>query len=970
MTHRMPFAISLVLGLGAWVTPVATSAAGDVPVLDDRTLWRLYVVLRPPVEGTARNDPAENRIKTDWITGGEQLASPLPEAGWIDPEYDDAGWQRRRGPFFGGYGNVRPAGVALLCLRGRFGVTEPSRAEGLKLGLAYRGGVAVYLNGHEVFRGHLPSGELEPLALAEDYPREVFVTPGGEALLPNYGAAEPPQEVLARYQRRIRRTSVNLPPRLLRKGANLLAIEVHRTAIPARLPRFGRGAWDTAGLCKVSLTAPAGSPVEANVGPASGVQVWKVAPWQRVDPQTDYGDPFRPPDTIRMAAPANGFASAQLAVGASEEFSGLSTTLSDLRSAGGARLPSSTIRVRYADVRQQFIPLLDKPLGSARIQPLWLTAGVPADARPGKYTGKLTVNASGQSSTIPVELTVFGWQLGDPADWKTCVNLLQSPESVAGYYKVPLWSDRHFRLLESSFRLMGLMGNDVLGISAVAKSVFGDDPVIVFRRQARQYVPELKYLRRYLELYEKHAGEPQFLSLNVWSYGMYERGAGRDGGSAKRRASVVPVVELREDGLLPLELPIYGRPGTEELWRGVIDGLRGCVRDLGWREECILLGTSGDTWPSPATVRMFEKAAPGAQWRALTHGGGVPRWGISDHERRQPNGMVVGYLEIARRLVNHRVKRPHCPVTCNARDKVGADPFTYLGLAMTNTIATNYDGYCWKGLDYWTYTAPDGTKRNALNTYVHFGNMVGGTPRAIAFPGPHGALATVQFEMLREGTQYCEAVLSIRQNLEILEPPAVKRYDVARLTLKDALVRDESRGRESSPRLEPKDLDLTLIYEGQEATPVEIRPRAPTYNKGEHRCRFQVAAGDAGQQFDLEIVLGDDPWVKGGRGTYAVELSREGDSYAGRFRGSYNGIRREGPVSGVFVPQGLTVPVKNPAPRSPLAKRCDALIEELSGRLARRSASGDLEGLVSRLYATATEVAEAASAKSPADGKR
>ena len=42
---------------------------------------------------------------------------------------------------------------------------------------------------------------------------------------------------------------------------------------------------------------------------------------------------------------------------------------------------------------------------------------------------------------------------------------------------------------------------------------------------------------------------------------------------------------------------------------------------------------------------------------------------------------------------------------------------------------------------------------------------MGGTPRAIAAPGPDGAVATAQLECLKEGTQDAEAMLFMREAL-------------------------------------------------------------------------------------------------------------------------------------------------------------------------------------------------------------
>jgi len=923
------------------------AAAGPAAqVLNEKTAWRQYVVFRPPA--------AEGRAAPAGRRGEQALSTPLPPAGWREADFDDARWQRGPGPMFC---TGRAKGAALLCLRARFGVADPAAAKGLKLAIRYRGGVAVFLNGREIARGHLPAGKIEPLTFASPYPREAFVTPDGEALLPEYGTKAPPAELAGRYAARGRELNVDCPPAALRTGTNVLAIEVHRTRLPAELPRVGGRLWDTAGFEGARLTAPAGSGVGAGLPAGGAVLVWNADPLQHLRPDTP-GDAFATLRPIRLIAPIHGVASGQVVVGAAAGFSGLSASAGELTGPGGAVIPASAVRVRYARLGAPFVPLLNAPVDGARVQPVWVTVAVPPSAAPGTYAGRLAVRGPVRRD-VPIELTVPNFRLPDPGQWRTWVNLLQSPQSVAGHYKVPLWSDEHFRRMRPSLVLMGQAGNHVLGVSAVARSVFGDDPLIVFRKAGDAYVPDLRFLRRYLALYDECAAAPRFLSVNVWSYGMYYRGFGRDGGKGERRAETIPVQALRGEKLVGIELPMYGRPGTERLWRAVMDGVRETVRKLGWTDTRILVGTSGDTWPSAETVAFFAKVAPYAEWRVLTHGTGCPKWGASTLKRTQPNGMVVGYLEIARRVGNARETLADHPVTCNARDRVGSNPLTYRGLAAVTVRGSGYDGICWKGVDYWTYAEPDGTRRSALNTYVHFGNMVGGTPRAVAAPGPDGAVATVQYEMLREGLQDCEAIRAIERGLRTLQPPAERRYDAIELFLSGALVR-ESRDKSHPDRMVPRDLEVTLYR--RDGT-LQALSHAPTYNIADHAAEARALPAQAGERYDVRVTVHDDRWVKGGQGRYTLDLTRTGEAYAGTFTGTFRGHERKGKVVGTFRPGGLRVPAATQPPPSTLAQRCDRAIDELVGTLRTGRAVGargsDLQPLVARVYAAAAEVAAA-----------
>jgi hypothetical protein len=726
-------------------------------------------VYRPP------GASPEKKAGARWVRWGDECESPLPPADWPRPDFDDYGWPRRHGPVFGGYGgDVHRADLALLCLRARFGVADPAAVKDLKLQLTYRGGAVVYLNGREVARGHLPAGQMAPTTPAQEYPPEVYDLPKGDRIPPN---------LLPRFEARLRKLECLLDPSLLRQGLNLLAVELHGAGDGAG--KFKPADWNTTGLAGIRLTAPPGSPVTCNSRPPAGVRVWNADPMLQPGVDVEHGDPLEPLAPVRLQAPVNGFASGQIVLSSPEAFKGVSAKAGDLKGPDGSVIPAAALRVRYAKVSGGFVALLDapdpdpasqrppelrgkrpapRPEAGQRYLPIWVTAKVPAGARSGTYRGELEISGIEPPVKAPVEVTVFGWNLADPRGWKTWVNLLQSPESVAGFYKVPLWSEEHFQLLEKSFALMGECGNDILGVSAVARTVFGNDPLILFRKAGEKHEPEFKYLERYLALYDKHAGPPKFLSLQVWHYGMYYRGAGRDGGKQERTADTIPVMMLVDGKPVNDQLPMHGKPGTEELWGQVMEGLRARMKKLGWNETRLLLGTSGDNWVGPRTAEFFRKIAPEAHWRALTHGGGCPKWGVTDEERTQPNGMIVGYLEMARRIAFVRDPVPGHPRTTNARDCLGGTaPFGFRSLTPANCVNARYEGFSWKGLDYWAYALPDGTIRSALNRDVGFGNMVGSTPRAIAAPGPKGAVTTQQFEMLREGVQDTEAAWLLRK---------------------------------------------------------------------------------------------------------------------------------------------------------------------------------------------------------------
>ena len=118
--------------------------------------------------------------KTEWSYLDGKAA---PGAGWREPGFDDSEWKRGRAPL--GYGKdglattlqfgADPGAKPLTAyFRATFRAPDRGNKEFAKLGLlaTYDDGVAIYLNGKEVARANLPSGELTPRTRASRAIRE------------------------------------------------------------------------------------------------------------------------------------------------------------------------------------------------------------------------------------------------------------------------------------------------------------------------------------------------------------------------------------------------------------------------------------------------------------------------------------------------------------------------------------------------------------------------------------------------------------------------------------------------------------------------------------------------------------------------------------------------------------------------------------------------------------------------------
>ncbi|HUW57204.1 MAG TPA: glycoside hydrolase domain-containing protein [Planctomycetota bacterium] len=845
---RRPAAWRLLWALAAcaaWCAAAATDdAPAPVPVLDTASFWRYHYHFRMPVVRTAGGiRPIPLPVHADaWRKAGlEQKMTwmehdtPLPSADWASPDFDDSAWARFPGVIVAGLSenaDRKSPYLALVCLRGKFQVTDPARAGGMTLSVSYRGGAVVYLNGVEIARGHLPKLNREarvgkpPVAhafhtLAEDYRKD-----------------EPRTRTLA---------DVPVPARLLRRGTNVLAVEIHRAPF-AETDEFKVATdWTrtfymgpaTCGIERIRLSSPpaAASAVTPNVARPPGLQVWN-SDLVAADFDLDYGDPSEPLRPIRIVGTPGGVFSGKVVVGSTEAIKGLRGEVSALAAVkGGGRIPASALTVRYAlpgivtpvglswvvmppgpaghevgadsrylaavtrfdalaEVPPEEIPVrvrqphtvrgrllnLDSPgipLVFGAVVPVWVTAHVPADAPAGDYRGTLTLRMTGAAPvTLPVELTLSDWPLPHPHRFRTFVEIVQSPESVALQYDVPLWSDAHFTLMEKSLKLLGDVGNKTVYIPLVTETNLGNAESMVrwIKRPDGSYTHDFRIMERYLDLVEKCQGKPLVVCFHVWDPFLGHVGrrdetlwTGQTARDARRaymgRGVKVSVLDPATGKVEDLELPPYRDPKSKTLWKPLLEEVRRRMKRRGL-EDVMMLGLPCDWIPDKETVTHFAELLPGVPWTCHAHGyrrdlHGVPV-GFRAHVYSQGGDDVVD--PTVRRLHGWRLTELKARFPRDIRDSFHLTLWRVMGEV---NIASNFRGVARRGGDFWP-VLKDSRGRKVGTLAGRYPKSTWGTidvATCLLSPGREGAIATARFEMLREGLQECEARIFIEQAL-------------------------------------------------------------------------------------------------------------------------------------------------------------------------------------------------------------
>ena len=785
--------------------PAPADEAGRTVLLGG-SYWRAFSMRGPGAVHAEPGGDAKAKPVDDHLA-----ASPPPPAGWTGRDFDDGRWLWQRGPFSGGYvgwaHKYHRLGRSLICLRGKFAVADPDRVRKLTLRAAYAGGVAVYLNGREVGRAHLPAGKLRPETPGEAYPLECYVDEKGRPIPAPHDAARQIKAGAKDLTRRIGlRTArqlgpIDLPTDLLRKGVNVLAVEIHRSNF--RPEGIGQkvASWSHVGLADLRLSAEGDEEaVQPNFARPAGqakLRVWPHDPYEVLGP-ADWADPNDPPRPVRLVGVRGGFFSGAAVVSSPAAVAGLKCRIGDFTRAGGKpAIPAGNVRLRYAALSRDrvyvlgpgcktatFAVLAEAPperiepaavrlsardrarlhlpvrAAPAAIQPVWITVRIPPTAAPGRYAGALTVSAEGVAAAqVPVELEVIDWTLPETRDFQAFVAINQSPETLARKYGSPMWSAEHLAAMATSWELLGYLGNNLLIVPLVTETQYGNDESLVrwVRQADGTYDFDFTDYDALLKLALKHC------RLRVISY-QVNLATGWSQAKPDKPVSVT-VVDPKTGKRKPMQLPAYGSAESKRLWKPLIEALKARNAAAGVGKNSLLtLGIAQDSGIHKEIVAQFKEIFPEAKWHYgahnRPHGWRKDFYGFSEYlyvpGLRKPGGKRrYGWQQ-----------RPLVVMSQRAMD--GRQRPTNLRTMVERALLLGDSGPGRMCLDYWRVEgARSGSHGGSLYSRFPASSASQRTPhlKRLALPGPAGALATVKVEAFREGLQEAEARIFIEKAL-------------------------------------------------------------------------------------------------------------------------------------------------------------------------------------------------------------
>jgi len=594
--------------------------------------------------------------------------------------------------------------------------------------------------------------------------------------------------------------------------------------------------WCPCTIRHAQLTAAGPGGVVQNAVRPPGVQLWNSNLLAN-DFALDFGDTAEKLRPVEIVGVRGGSFSGEVVLGSEKAIHGLRTTMGVLRGPGA--IPASAVRIRCAvpwgdesgaagryptepgllgalaesppkeiPVRQTTrhwasakLPLSPKPVFGA-VVPLWVTVDVPAYARPGEYKGTLTIRMKGEKPlNVPVRLFVEDWTLPQPQDYRTWVELIQSPDTLVEEYGLKRWSGEHFRMIAKTMEYLNRIGSRILYIPVICHTNIGNEESMVrwIPKADGTYTWDFSIMDRYLDLAEVHMGKPKVVCFWVWETFLFptaddpktfeqyrpDRRPARvtDGPEAYiARGPKVTVLDPATGKTENRQLPYLLESKSKTIWSPLFEELRRRMKARGL-EGAMMLGTASDVVLRKDHFAFFNEVAPGLPWVNHSHfdvtnvykAGGAKL----GYYTSVMNVWFPGYPEDGRRYGWKREE-----LHAHLRSRWGRDYFpltTWRHVAEVN-ITGEQRGIGRLGADFWKAVKDKRGSRvgRVFKKYPESGWRSNDLCSSLLAPGADGPVATVRYEMTREGVQECEARIFIERALTDAKLKAKLGDDLAR----------------------------------------------------------------------------------------------------------------------------------------------------------------------------------------------
>lgn len=510
--------------------------------------------------------------------------------------------------------------------------------------------------------------------------------------------------------------------------------------------------------------------------PHDGVEVWNkmTAPvrfcWGTTDvryKKLDVPD-VKATGTLRLKAWKGERVNAQAVLWTQKDLEGAEMTVSELKN-GNSVIPASAVRthfVRYVMTDElnkdgsggcgarenkaewdssMVADVLDivrvREVKARTTQSVWLNVWVPAEAKPGKYKGTLTVSGKNfEAMKLPFEIEVVNRTLPEPQKWAFHLDLWQNPYAVARYYQVPLWSKAHFDAMRPLMKMLANAGQRAITASIMHKPWAGqtedayDSMIFRMKKLDGTWVYDYTVFDKWVEFMMNEVGIKDLISCYTmipWalSFDYFDQATNR--------------VQF-----------IKAAPGDKayaEYWGTFLKDFARHLREKGWFEKTAI---SMDERPMEAmqeAIKVIKAADPEFK---ITLAGNY-------HEEIQGD---LYYLSIPygnqfpAEVKAERERKGQISTVYTCCTEAFPNTFTFSAPAEAawtalHAVAGGYDGYLRWAVNSWPI---DPLRDSRFRTWA------AGDTYSI-YPGPR---SSIRFERLVEGLQDCEKIHVLREELE------------------------------------------------------------------------------------------------------------------------------------------------------------------------------------------------------------
>ena len=95
--------------------------------------------------------------------------------------------------------------------------------------------------------------------------------------------------------------------------------------------------------------------------------------------------------------------------------------------------------------------------------PVWLSFDIPTDATPGTYTSTLSLHTRNEGTKkLNVSIEVLPQTLPAPTEWAFHLDMWQHPSAVARVQNVEVWSEEHWKFMETPMKMLADAGQKVI----------------------------------------------------------------------------------------------------------------------------------------------------------------------------------------------------------------------------------------------------------------------------------------------------------------------------------------------------------------------------------------------------------------------------------------------------------------------------------------------------------------------------